>query len=185
MKRVFFAILLTINLVANPQNLNDENIKNLDLSTIKIGQIDINSSSEAKNNNLKQKIFLKKDDMFHVEQSIINDLNKILNQKNIKIKEIKKDPKTNILNIYINANNGNEEFILTLKKFNWGYTQDEKNIVLEDMDIVLNIPWMDYLIKDSLVKNNGYVILANDKKIANFLENIKPAIKINYIKSKI
>lgn len=184
MKYIVFAILLTtIKLLANGQVSADITTQEINLSPKKIETIDSNSS-DIKTNiyNTDQKLYIKKDDFLYIDKSIINDLNNIINQKNIKIKNIKKNQKTNALIIFLDINNETNNLIITLKNFDWRYTKDNKNIILENIDIDISIPWVNYLIKDSLIKNNGYIQLSNNVKIASLLEIIKPTNQTIYKK---
>lgn len=115
-----------------------------------------------------------------VDKTLINGMNAVLDKKHIEIKYLKKDPKTKALTTIIYLNGEKKYLNITLKDFKWGYSKDEEHIILEKLNLYVNIPWIEYLLKDSIRRDNGYIILPNYLSISSFLETIKPATKTTF-----
>ena len=115
-----------------------------------------------------------------VDKTLINGMNAVLDKKHIEIKYLKKNPKTNALTTIIYLNGEKKYLNITLKDFKWGYSKDEEHIILEKINLFVNIPWIEYLLKDSIKRDNGYIILPNYLSISSFLETIKPATKTSF-----
>lgn len=116
-----------------------------------------------------------------IDKTLINGMNATLDKKYIEIKYLKKDIKTNVITMVVYLNGEKKYLGMTLKDFKWGYTKDENFIVLEKIKVSFNIPWIDYLINDTL-KRDPYIVLPNYLAIADFLESIKPAVHSTYTK---
>ena len=189
MKKIFFTlILVNITLFGAQQTPVDRAVKEVNLAVKKVKKIASDIATKTSEIGHKKtshkKLFTKKGNSLFVEKTLIDELNNVIAQENVKIKYIKKNTTTNVLTMYVYRKGESKNLLVTLKSFNWGYSKDGKNIVLENIDILLNIKWMDSLIKDALVKNNGYIVLPNNTNTSSFLETIKPAIETTYKDNK-
>lgn len=128
----------------------------------------------------KTKSFAQRGQDLIVDKSLINGLNATLDKKHMEIKYLKKNTKTNVLTMVVYLNGEPKYLGITLKDFKWGYTKDERFIVLEKINLSLNIPWLDYLAKDTIKRYNGYILVPNYLSISSFLETIKPATKTTF-----
>ena len=189
MKKIFFTlILVNITLFGAQQTPVDRAVKEVNLAVKKVKKIASDIATKTSEIGHKKtshkKLFTKKGNSLFVEKTLIDELNNVIAQENVKIKYIKKNTTTNVLTMYVYRKGESKNLLVTLKSFNWGYSKDGKNIVLENIDILLNIKWMDSLIKDALVKNNGYIVLPNNTNTSSFLETIQPAIETTYKDNK-
>jgi hypothetical protein len=139
-------------------------------------------TTEFKNNAIKKtKEVTHKGQSIAMDKTLINGVNATLDKKYIEIKYLKKNTKTNVITMVVYLNGEKKYLGVTLKDFKWGYSKDEENIILEKINISLSIPWIDYLVHDSL-KRDGYIVLPNYLSISDFLETIKPATTSTYTK---
>jgi len=179
MKKVVFLSLITAStLFASEPTM-------VDIATKKITEVVNNVKKTA--SNFQNKIVTKTKEVTHKGQSIamdktiINGINATLDKKYIEIKYLKKHTKTNVITMVVYLNGEKKYLGVTLKDFKWGYSKDDEHIILEKIKISLNIPWLDYLVQDSL-KRDGYIVLPNYLSIAEFLETVKPATTSSYTK---
>lgn len=177
MKKIIFLSLFTSSILfANEPTMAE-------IATKKITEI-VNDVKKTASN-LQNKLVTKTKEVTHKGQSIaidktlINGLNATLDKKYIDIRYLKKNTKTNVITMVVYLNGEKKYLGVTLKDFKWGYSKDDEHIVLEKIKISLNIPWLDYLVQDSL-KRDGYIVLPNYLSIADFLETIKPATTSTY-----
>jgi hypothetical protein len=179
MKRILFVSLLTSSLLlANEPTMAE-------IATKKITEVvnDVKKTASKLQNKIvsKTKEVAHKGQSLAIDKTLINGLNASLDKKYIDIRYLKKDTKTNVITMVVYLNGEKKYLGMTLKDFKWGYSKDEEYIVLEKINVSFNIPWIEYLIKDSL-KRDPYIVLPNYLSIADFLESIKPATKTTFTK---
>lgn len=177
MKKIIFLSLFTSSILfANEPTI-------IDIASKKITEVVNNVKKTASNlqNNFvsKTKEVAHKGQSIAIDKTLINGLNATLDKKYIDIRYLKKNTKTNVITMVVYLNGEKKYLGVTLKDFKWGYSKDDEHIVLEKIKISLNIPWLDYLVQDSL-KRDGYIVLPNYLSIADFLETIKPASTSTY-----
>lgn len=179
MKKILFVSLLTSSLLfANEPTMAE-------IATKKITEV-VNDVKKTASN-IQNKFITKTKEVAHkgqslaIDKTLINGLNASLDKKYIDIRYLKKDTKTNVITMVVYLNGEKKYLGMTLKDFKWGYSKDEEYIVLEKINVSFNIPWIEYLIKDSL-KRDPYIVLPNYLSIADFLESIKPATKTTFTK---
>jgi hypothetical protein len=177
MKKIVFLSLFTcVTLFAGEPTM-------VDVAAKKITEVVNNVKKTA--SEFQNKIAIKTKEVAHKGQSIamdktiINGINATLDKKYIEVKYLKKNTKTNVITMVMYLNGEKKYLGVTLKDFKWGYSKDEEHIILEKINVALSIPWIDYLVHDSL-KRDGYIVLPNYLSIADFLETIKPATKTTY-----
>ncbi|MEA2050336.1 MAG: hypothetical protein U9O56_06385 [Campylobacterota bacterium] len=117
-----------------------------------------------------------------IENSVKTGINTIVDTKKIKIESFKIDNKTNKIDISLFLKGEDDILDIELNRFNWSTSEDKKYIIFEDIDIVLNIPWLDYIVQNIIKTNNGYIKVKNNIKLYSFLYSIKPSIKTKYKK---
>ena len=179
MKKIIFLSLFTCaTLFATEPTMAE-------IATKKITEVVNNVKKTA--SNIQNKIVTKTKEVTHkgqslaIDKTIINGMNATMDKKYIEIRYLKKDTKTNVITMVMFLNGEKKYLGMTLKDFKWGYSKDEEFIILEKINVSFNIPWINYLINDSL-KRDPYIVLPNYLSIADFLESIKPATKTTFTK---
>ncbi len=177
-KIVFLSLCVSATLFATEPTMAES-------ATKKITEV-VNSVKKTASD-IQSKIVKKTQEVTHkgtslaIDKTLINGMNATLDKKYIEIKYLKKDIKTNVITMVVYLNGEKKYLGMTLKDFKWGYSKDDEFIVLEKIKVSFNIPWIDYLINDSL-KRDPYIVLPNYLSIADFLESIKPAAQSTYAK---
>ncbi len=121
----------------------------------------------------------KKQNIVDMDKTLINGMNASLDKKFIEIQTLTKNTKSNAVTMTIFLNGENKILSGTLKDLEWGYSKDDQYIVLDKINVAFNIPWIDYVVHDSL-KRDPYIVLPNYLSISDFLESIKPATQKLY-----
>jgi len=179
MKKIIFLSLFTSTILFATEPTMVE------IATKKITEVvnDVKKTASKIQNKVvsKTKEVAHKGQSIAIDKTLINGMNATLDKKYIEIKYLKKNIKTNVITMVVYLNGEKKYLGVTLKDFRWGYSKDDEHIILEKIKISLNIPWLDYLIQDSL-KRDGYIVLPNYLSIADFLESVKPATTSTYTK---
>ena len=115
-----------------------------------------------------------------VDKTLTNSINAVLDKKHIEIKSLKKNPKTNALQMIVYLNGEKKYLSITLKDFEWGYSKDEESIIIQKIKLSTNIEYIEYLIKDTLKRYHNVIVVPNYLSTASFLESIRSPKKINY-----
>lgn len=177
-KIIFLSLFISTILFATEPTM-------VEIATKKITEVvnDVKKTASKIQNKVvsKTKEVAHKGQSIAIDKTLINGMNATLDKKYIEIKYLKKNIKTNVITMVVYLNGEKKYLGVTLKDFRWGYSKDDEHIILEKIKISLNIPWLDYLIQDSL-KRDGYIVLPNYLSIADFLESVKPATTSTYTK---
>jgi hypothetical protein len=183
-KIILLPLMLSLSLIASEPTVIDRAVNEVNIVVTKVKKIasDIATKTSAFGHKTinKTKEFARRGQDLIIDKSLINGLNATLDKKHMEIKYLKKNTKTNVLTMVVYLDGEPKYLGITLKDFKWGYTKDEKFIVLEKINISLNIPWLDYLVKDAIKRYNGYILVPNYLSISSFLETIKPATKTTF-----
>ena len=136
MKKIFFTlILVNITLFGAQQTPVDRAVKEVNLAVKKVKKIASDIATKTSEIGHKKtshkKLFTKKGNSLFVEKTLIDELNNVIAQENVKIKYIKKNTTTNVLTMYVYRKGESKNLLVTLKSFNWGYSKDGKNIVID------------------------------------------------------
>ena len=115
-----------------------------------------------------------------IEKTLLNGINALTNNSKIMVNSFAIDDKTNAIKINLFLDGEDKNLTVDIKKFKWGVTEDKKYIVFEDFDVKMNIPWMQYMIKDIAKKDRGYIKFPHDVALFSLLYSIKPNIKSTY-----
>ena len=116
-----------------------------------------------------------------VDKTLTNSINAVLDKKHIEIKSLKKNLKTNALQMIVYLNGEKKYLSIILKDFEWGYSKDEESIIIQKIKLSTNIEYIEYLINDTLKRYHNVIVVPNYLSTASFLESIRPPKKINYI----
>jgi hypothetical protein len=119
-----------------------------------------------------------------IEQTLLNAINALVDNKKIKINSFDIDDETDEIKINTFLKGEDNNLIIDITKFKWGVTEDKKHIVFEDFDIKMNIEWMQYIVDDIAKRDNGYIKIPHNVAIFSLLYSIKPNIKTTYKKFK-
>jgi len=163
MKSLLLGILFVINLYgSDTELLNDELVKDIN----KYFNIAKEYSTQGKN--------------VLIEQTLLNGINTLVDNKKIKINSFDIKDKTNEIKINVFLEGEDTPLDIDIKKFKWGVTEDKKYIVFEDFDINMNIEWMQYILDDIAKRDNGYIRIPHNVALFSLLYSIKPNIKTTY-----
>ncbi|MEA2018702.1 MAG: hypothetical protein U9N59_09655 [Campylobacterota bacterium] len=115
-----------------------------------------------------------------IEQTLFHGINGLVDNSKIKVNLFDIDDNTNAIKINLFLKGEDQNLTIDINKFTWGVTEDKKYIVFEDLDISLNMPWMQYIISDMMKRDNGYLKIPHNVGIFSLLYSIKPNIKLTY-----
>lgn len=123
----------------------------------------------------KTKEYADKTKNFTLEQALINSTNLSLDTNYIKIEELTINDKKININIMLKGEDKNLNILLN--NFDWSISKDKENIVLKNLDINLDIPWLAYLFKQHISMNNNFLILPYSPATEALLMAIKSSVE--------
>ena len=165
-KYLLLQIILVVNLFGQDNELVDESLLLLNKYFTKAKEY----SNQGKN--------------ILIEQTLLNGINGLVDTDKIKVKLFDIDDKTDAIKVVLFLKGEDKELQIDIKKFDWGVTEDKKYIVFENLDILLNIPWMQYIVKDMAKRDNGYIKVPHTVALFSLLYSIKPNIDSTYVYRK-
>jgi hypothetical protein len=115
-----------------------------------------------------------------IEQSVIHGLNALVDTSKIKIEDFSIDDKTDKITMTIMLDGEDHELNIKLDNFDWGVSKDEKYIVFKNIDLSLDIEWLDYLLHDTIKRDNGYYVVNNSASTYSMLYTIKSPVKVDW-----
>jgi len=115
-----------------------------------------------------------------IEQTLLHGINGLVDNTKINVNNFDINDKTNAIKINLFLKGEDKNLTIDIKKFDWGVTSDKKNIVFENLDIKMDIPWMQYILNDMIKRDNGYLKIPHNVGIFSLLYSIKPNIKSSY-----
>lgn len=119
-----------------------------------------------------------------IEQTLTNGINALVDNTKIKIELFDINNTTNAIAMQVFLKGEDDILDIDINSFDWGVSKDEKSIVFENLDISLNISWIDYIIKNIIKRGEGYIKVPYDMKLFSLLFSIKPDIDSTYKKEK-
>jgi len=160
MKNILITILLLGNLYAS--TVSDELLKDMN----KYFNIAKEYSVQGKN--------------ILIEQTLINGVNALVDNTKIKMNSFDINDTTNKIHINLFLEGEDQNLTINIDKFQWGVTEDKKHIIIEDFEINMDIPWIQYIVDDAAKRENGYLKIPNHVALFSLLYTIKPNIKTTY-----
>jgi len=119
-----------------------------------------------------------------IEQTLQNGINTLVDTKKIKVEGFDINDTTNAIFMSIFLKGEDDILDIDIRSFDWGYSSDDKYIVFENLDISLNIAWLDYIVQNMINRGDGYIKVPKDLTLSSLLFSIKPNIKSTYKKVK-
>lgn len=176
--KLLFVFFVCINLYAqDEESLTNKALSNMELLwgvakdiTKEVIDESVKVGSEVMDDGVK---YSQKGKNILIEQTVINSLNLYFDPENINIKKftIADD---NSINLEVFLNGEDEKLKVHLEEFQWSVSLDEKYILIEDIKIDLNIPWLQYLVDEKIKLDAGDLKLRNSKGLFAALFAIKP-----------
>ncbi len=119
-----------------------------------------------------------------IEQTLKNGINALVDTTKIEVKLFDINDTTNKITMQIFLSGEDEDLNITIEKFDWGVSKDKKYIVFEKFDIDINNLWIDYIVRDMIKRDNGYLKIPNKVGTFSLLYSIKPNTKTSYKQPK-
>ncbi|MDD2698777.1 MAG: hypothetical protein PHF17_08260 [Arcobacteraceae bacterium] len=188
---VYFLLILNLNLYANENENNsywNKAVEQTDFLWNKTKQLTANTVEGAKNVtsssvNVTKSMFSKGKKVF-LEKTLLTSINLGLDYNNtIIVNELSIDDINGTLSLLVQLNGEDKELFVDVKYFDWDVMGDKKFIVLENLDVSLDIPWLDYLFHKYLKRNNGYVKVPYSLAKETFLKSLKENKKTTYVET--
>lgn len=131
----------------------------------------------------KSKGFLLKGKKIALEKTLLASMNVGLNNKTITVENLSIDDINGTLSLQIKLEGENHPLLLKVNYFDWDVVKEKENkfIVLEKLETDLDIPWIDYLVKEYLKKHNGYIKVEYSLGKEVFLRSLKEKVTTSYI----
>lgn len=131
---------------------------------------------------LDAKVYLEKTKKYSIslaEKGIQKGINRKVDTKFIKVEKVKLYGKNSILlDLKLKGEDKNVKFKIV--NFDWGVTKDKKLIVLENLKLDIDSPWIEHIYKYYIDANNGYYELPYKVSTKAVLTSIKSQIKTTY-----
>jgi len=119
-----------------------------------------------------------------IEQTLQNGINALVDTSKIKVEKFDINDTTNDIKMEIFLNGEDDILDVDIKSFDWGVSSDNKYIVFENVDILLNIPWINYIVQDIIKRGDGYIKVPKNMTLFSLLFSIKPNIESTYKETK-
>lgn len=182
---VYFLLILNINLYANDNENNsywNKAMGHTDFLWNKTKELTLNTVDNAKNITTdsvnSSKGALSKWKRILLEQTLVTSINFGLDYNDtIKVNNIIINDLNNSLSFYIKLDGEDKELTLDIKHFDWSITENKEFIILENLDVSLDIAWLDSVLKEYLKRHNGSIKVKYSVGKETFLHSIKANIK--------
>ena len=173
MKKIIYTLLIISTLQAQENYTLDSlwnSAKNLSNDALDVSKIALELTKEYSN---QGKNIL-------IEQTLTHGINGLVDNSKINVNLFDINDTTNAIKMNLFLKGEDQNLTMNIKNFEWGVTEDKKYIVFENLDISLDIPWMQYIIDDIIKRENGYLKIPHNVGIFSLLYSIKPNIKSTY-----
>lgn len=115
-----------------------------------------------------------------IEQTLINGINNSVDTTKIKVHTAKINNTNNHIHLDLFLAGEDKNLLIDITKFQWGVSQDKKYIIFEDIDLNMNIEWLNYLFKAFIERENGYIKVRNTPALFSLLYSMKADIPTTY-----
>lgn len=113
-----------------------------------------------------------------IEKTVLNGINAITDNSKIKVEYFGIDDRTNYIDMVVFLKGEDKKLNIKVKDFSWGISTDKQFIVFENLDISLDITWLNYLLIDKIKRDGGRLVIPNKTSTFSLLYAVKPNIKI-------
>ena len=132
----------------------------------------------------KTKSALSQGKIFLLEKTLLTSINLGLDYNNtIVVDKLSIDDTNGTLSLLLSLMGEEQKILIDVKHFDWDLINDKKEIVLENLDIAIDTPWLDYLVKKYLKQHNGYLKVPYTFAKETFLNSLKEKTKTTYVES--
>jgi hypothetical protein len=188
---LYFLFIFNLNLFANDDSSNsywDKAVTNTESLWNTTKQLTNDGVDGAKN--LTFNGFSKTKDIFSqgkkilLEKTLLTSINLALDYNNtIKVNQLSLDDTngSTLLSMEVELDGEDKPLHIVLKNFDWDVSEDKEFIILENLDISLDIAWLNYLVQEELKKNNGSLKLSYSLAKETFLQTVKQKTQTTFV----
>jgi hypothetical protein len=182
-------LLLSINLYGNESDTNSpwkKAIEQTDFLWDKTKQITLNTIDGAKNiasngvsttNNI-----LSDGKQLILRRILLTSLNVGLDYNDtIKVNDLILNSANGSLSLLVKLDGEDRELSINVKYFDWDIIENKQFIVLENIDVSLDIAWLDYILQEYLKTHSGYIKVKYSLAKETFLRSLKENRKTTYV----
>ena len=188
---VYFLFVLNISLYANGIDSSfpwKKAIEQTDLLWDKTKQITSNTIDGTKNitsngvNSTSNIISERKQSIF--KMVIIASINAGLDYNDtIRVNDLTLNSKNGSFSLKVKLDGEDKELNVNVKHFDWSIVENKQFIVLENIDISLDIAWLDYIFQEYLKTHNGYIKVKYSLANETFLSSLKENKKTTFVEN--
>jgi hypothetical protein len=187
---LYFVFIFNLTLFANDDGSNSywskavANTESLWKTTKQLTNDGVDGAKNLTSNGLsKTKDIFSQGKKILLEKTLLTSINLALDYNNtIKVNKLSLDDTngSTLVSMVVTLDGEDKPLQIVLKNFNWDVSEDKEFIILENLDISLDIAWLNYLIQEELKKNNGYLKLSYSFAKETFLQTLKQKTKTTY-----
>lgn len=189
---VYLLLVLHINLYASESNSGNLSwnkvVEQTDFLWDKTKQITLNTVDGAKNvtsNGIERtnNIFSEGKQII-LKRILLTSLNTGLDYNDtIKVNDVIINNETGSLSLFVKLDGEDKELNLDVKHFDWDIVENKKFIILENLQVSVDIAWLDYLLQEYLKTHNGYIQVKYSLAKETFLRSLKTNKKTTYVEN--
>lgn len=184
-------VLWSVHLYGNETDTSSpwkKAIEQTDFLWDKTKQITLNTIDSAKNiasNGVhKTNNILSEGKQIILQRVLLTSLNVGLDYNNtIKVNDLVLNNETGSFWLLVKLDGEDRELNINVKHFDWDIIENKQFIVLENIDVSLDIAWLDYILQEYLKVHNGYIKVKYSLAKETFLRSLKENRKTTYIES--
>ena len=187
---LYFVFIFNLTLFANDDGSNSywskavANTESLWKTTKQLTNDGVDGAKNLTSNGLsKTKDIFSQGKKILLEKTLLTSINLALDYNNtIKVNQLSLDDAngSTLVSMVVTLDGEDKPLQIVLKNFNWDVSEDKEFIILENLDISLDIAWLNYLIQEELKKNNGYLKLSYSFAKEPFIQTLKQKTKTSY-----
>jgi hypothetical protein len=185
----FLFVLLSVNLYGNETETSStwkKAIEQTDFLWDKTKQITLNTIDGAKNiasNGVhKTSNILSEGKQIILKRVLLTSLNAGLDYNDtIKVNDLRLNSENGSFWLLVKLDGEDRELSVDVKHFDWDIIENKQFIILENIDVSLDIAWLDYILQEYLKTHNGYIKVKYSLAKETFLRSLKENRKTTYV----
>jgi hypothetical protein len=189
MKNILYLLLIfNVASFASDEDVNsywNKAVEQTDVLWNKTKDVTLNTFNGAKNVTINgidaTKGLLSKGKQVLLEKTLLTAINLGLDYNNtIVVNQLTINDLNSSLSLVVKLEGEDKELLIDMQNFDWDISVDKNFIILENIDVTLDIPWLDYLAKKYLKQHNGYIKVKYSLAKETFLHSLKERINTTY-----